>query len=62
MMPCGLRKRSGDDIAFAVARRTLGVALVHRRTAAEHDRGHTLLAEVSDVFATPGISPRAIYR
>jgi hypothetical protein len=29
----------------------LGIALVHRETAAERDHGQTLLAEVSDVFA-----------
>jgi hypothetical protein len=29
---------------------TLGVALVHRHTAAEHDRGQQFLAEVSDEF------------
>ena len=42
--------RSGDDLALTVARLTLGVALVHRQTAAERDRGHKLLAEVSDVL------------
>ena len=43
-------ERSGDDLALTVARMTLGVALVHRQTAAERDRGQKLLAEVSDVF------------
>jgi hypothetical protein len=43
-------ERSGDDLALTVAQMTLGVALLHRKTAAEHDRGHTLLAQVSDVF------------
>ena len=33
---------------------TLGVALVHRPTAAERDRGQKLLAEVSDVFLRRG--------
>ena len=33
---------------------TLGLALVHRHTAAEHDRGQELLAEVSDVFVRQG--------
>jgi hypothetical protein len=32
----------------------LGVALVHRQTAAERDRGDKLLAEVSDVFLRRG--------
>jgi class 3 adenylate cyclase len=43
-------ERSGDDFALRVARMTLGVALVHRPTAAEHDRGQQLLAHVMDVF------------
>jgi hypothetical protein len=49
-------ERSGDDLALAVARMTLGVALVHRHTAAERDRGQKLLAEVSDVFVRRGHS------
>jgi hypothetical protein len=44
-----IAERSGDDLALTTARRTLGVALVHRQTAAERDRGHKLLAEVGDV-------------
>ena len=47
----GIAERSGNDMALAFARMALGVALVHRHTAAERDRGQTLLAEVSDVFA-----------
>jgi hypothetical protein len=47
----GIAERSGNDMALAFARVALGVALVHRQTAAERDRGQTLLAEVSDVFA-----------
>jgi hypothetical protein len=43
-------ERSGDDLALTVARMTLGVALLHRKTAAEHDRGQKLLAQVSEVF------------
>jgi class 3 adenylate cyclase len=43
-------ERSGDDLALAHARMTLGVALVHRPTAADRDRGQKLLAEVSDVL------------
>jgi len=49
-----IAERSGDDFALALARLTLGGALVHRQTAAEHDRGHKLLAEVSDVFVRRG--------
>jgi len=47
-------ERSGDDFAVAFARLTLGVALVHRQTDAERDRGQKLLAEVSDVFLRRG--------
>jgi hypothetical protein len=39
-----IAERSGDDLALAFARMTLGVALVHRHTAAERDRGQRLLA------------------
>ena len=52
-----IAERSGDDLALAVARMTLGVALVHRQTAAERDRGQKLLAEVSDVFLRRRIQP-----
>jgi hypothetical protein len=45
-----IAERSGDDLALANARMTLGVALVHRHTAAERDRGQSLLAEVAGVF------------
>ena len=48
--PSGLPNDPATDLALAAARLTLGVALVHRPTAAERDRGHKLLAEVSDVF------------
>jgi class 3 adenylate cyclase len=43
-----IAERSGDNHAVAIARMTLGVALVHRQTAAERDRGHELLAEFSE--------------
>jgi class 3 adenylate cyclase len=49
-----IAERSGDDLAVAFARLTLGVALVHRHTAAKRDRGQTLLAEVSDLFLRGG--------
>ena len=52
-----IAERSGDDLAVALARVTLGVALVHRHTAAERDRGQKLLAEVSDVFLRRGTRP-----
>ncbi len=45
-----IAERSGNDMALAFARTALGIALVHRQTAAERDRGQTLLAEASDVF------------
>jgi class 3 adenylate cyclase len=47
-------ERSGDDLALAFTRLTLGLALVHRHTAAERDRGQQILAEVSDVFLRRG--------
>jgi class 3 adenylate cyclase len=43
-------ERSGDDLAVTLARMTLGLAMMHRPTAAEHDRGQKLLAEVSEEF------------
>jgi class 3 adenylate cyclase len=46
-----IAERAGNDMAPAFARMALGVALVHRHTAAERDRGQTLLAAVRDVFA-----------
>jgi len=45
-----IAERSGDDMALAFDRVILGLALVHRHTDAERDRGQELLAEVSDVF------------
>jgi class 3 adenylate cyclase len=47
-------ERSGDEVASAFTRGTLGVALVHRHTAAELDRGQELLAEVGEVFLRRG--------
>ena len=44
-----IAERSGDDLALAMARGMLGVALVHRHTDAERASGQKLLAEVSDV-------------
>jgi hypothetical protein len=49
-----IAERSGDDVALALSRITLGTGLVHRHTAAERDRGQTLLAEVGDVFRRQG--------
>ena len=49
-----MAERSGDEFAVAFAQMTLGVALVHRPTAAEHDRGHKLLTEVSEVEVRRG--------
>jgi hypothetical protein len=43
-------ERSSDDFLLALNQMTLGLALVHRQTAAERDRGRMLLAEVSGVF------------
>jgi hypothetical protein len=49
-----IAERSSDDLAVALTRLTLGVALVHRHMPAERDRGQTLLAEVCDVFVRGG--------
>ena len=49
-----IAERSSDDVGLALARLALGVALVHRRTAAERDRGQTILTELSDVFLRRG--------
>jgi hypothetical protein len=49
-----MAERSGDDHALSIARMTLGVALVHRQTDAERDRGQRLLAELSDEFVSRG--------
>jgi hypothetical protein len=49
-----IAEQSGDDIAVAISRMTLGIALVHRATDAERDRGRQFLAEVRDVFVRRG--------
>jgi class 3 adenylate cyclase len=49
-----IAERSGDDLALAFARATLGLALVHRHTDAERSSGRKLLAETSDVFVRRG--------
>ena len=49
-----IAERSGDDLAVALARWALGVALVNRQTAPQRDRGQKLLAEVSDVLLRRG--------
>jgi hypothetical protein len=49
-----IAEQSGDDVAFAIARMTLGIALVHRRTNTPRDRGQHVLAEVSEVFRRRG--------
>jgi hypothetical protein len=46
----GIAERSGDDFALAVARMTLGFALIHRATAQEQARGQLLVADVRDAF------------
>jgi hypothetical protein len=49
-----IAEQSGDDVAFAIARMTLGIALVHRRTNTERERGQQVLAEVREVFLHRG--------
>jgi len=50
----GIAERSSDDLALTTARLTLGLALVHRQTDAERDRGQKLLAEVSEELLRRG--------
>lgn len=50
----GTAQRSGHDHALAMARWTLGLALIHRHTDAERDRGQKLLAEVINMFVRGG--------
>ena len=49
-----IAEQSGDDVAVAISRMTLGIALVHRPTNVERDRGHQVLAEVREVFIRRG--------
>ena len=49
-----IAERSSDDVAVAWSRLALGIALVHRHTDEERDRGQTLLAEVGDLFLRRG--------
>jgi class 3 adenylate cyclase len=49
-----IAERSADDLALAFARWTLGVALVHRHTDAERDRGEKLLAGVGEEYLRRG--------
>ena len=49
-----IAERSGDNLQLGVAWLTLGLALVHRHTEAERDRGQKLLVEVRDVFVNGG--------
>ena len=44
-----LAERSSDDLALGLARFTLGVALVHRDSPAERERGLELLGQVRDM-------------
>jgi hypothetical protein len=49
-----IAEQSGDDVAVAISRMTLGIALVHRPTNAERDQGQRILAEVGEVFLRRG--------
>jgi hypothetical protein len=49
-----IAERSLDNLQLGVAWMTLGLALVHRHTDAERDRGQQLLAEVREVFLRGG--------
>ena len=47
-------ERASDDTAFFFPRLTLGVALLHRPTEAERDRGQLLLAEIREASQLSG--------
>jgi hypothetical protein len=49
-----IAEHSGDDVAVAISRMTLGIALVHRPTGTERDQGQRILAELGDVFLRRG--------
>ncbi len=49
-----IAERSSDDVVVGFIRATLGVALVHRDTIVERDRGQKLLAEIREVFLNRG--------
>jgi class 3 adenylate cyclase len=49
-----IAERSSDDWALALARATLGLALVHRDTAEERDHGQKLLTELSEAVLQRG--------
>jgi class 3 adenylate cyclase len=49
-----IAERSGDNLQLGFAWLILGLALVHRHTDAERDRGQRLLAEVHEVFLRRG--------
>jgi hypothetical protein len=49
-----IAERFGDDYGVAIARGSLGLALVNRPSAADRDRGQQLLAEISDFFGGRG--------
>ncbi|OBB68478.1 adenylate/guanylate cyclase domain-containing protein [Mycobacterium sp. 852014-50255_SCH5639931] len=49
-----IAERSGDNLQLGFAWLTLGLALVHRHTDSERDRGQKLLAEVHEVFVRGG--------
>jgi hypothetical protein len=49
-----ITERSSDDMALVFARAIPGLALVHRHTDAERDRGRELLEDVSDVILRRG--------
>jgi hypothetical protein len=49
-----IAEQAGDDVAVAISGMTLGIALVHRPTNAERERGQQVLAEVREVFMSRG--------
>ena len=50
-------ERSSDDLALTLSKMTLGLALVHRDSDAERDRGQQILAEAREVLVSQGAQP-----
>ena len=48
-MALNITERSSEDIALGATRNTMGVALVHRESPAERERGLAVLGQVRDM-------------
>ena len=50
-------ERSSDNLALTLSKMTLGLALVHRDSDAERDRGQQILAQAREVLVSQGRQP-----